>query len=417
MTPPRRPPVPGVYDAPATRALSSLAPDLHDTEALDPAESPRALARLIHARLVVAALETRVLTPEGDAPETAPAYARWSVPRQNLPALAVVALFLCGACSSRPRRDVVVAAGDGGPPTTEIVEGGDALCGNGLDDDGDGAADCSDRGCLTAPVCAPNPRPLDTPDVLIVAVSGHCNPFRCFTSYNDEYLNSGGTLRAIAAPFLDRGLQVSSLAATDNFYDEPVGAETPAAYGFLSLLARLEWVRDNLVADWDDPTRIVVVGHSHGTVWAHLALHVLEQEGSPVPVDVLVDLDAVSEGWEDKVSLGFGDAWGSVIQDYTSRTGTVWPFEIWNSADSWVVPGDAGLLDIEDIVPDSVTVNLEVWSSDGTAIRDRDPNIRLDGSTTGFARIQSVENHEGTVEPGSDSIEWVTEAITAAYDW
>ncbi|UJR86680.1 DUF3427 domain-containing protein [Sandaracinus amylolyticus] len=52
----RRPLVPGVYDAPVTAALqgslSSLPPDLHETEPLDPADSPRTLARLIHGRLV-----------------------------------------------------------------------------------------------------------------------------------------------------------------------------------------------------------------------------------------------------------------------------------------------------------------------------------------------------------------------------
>lgn len=53
----RRPPlVPGVYDAPVTEAvksaLAALAADLHETEPLDPSDAPRALARIIHARLV-----------------------------------------------------------------------------------------------------------------------------------------------------------------------------------------------------------------------------------------------------------------------------------------------------------------------------------------------------------------------------
>lgn len=54
-TPRRGPLVPGVYDAPITRAidgaLAALAEELRDTEALDPSESPRALARLIHERV------------------------------------------------------------------------------------------------------------------------------------------------------------------------------------------------------------------------------------------------------------------------------------------------------------------------------------------------------------------------------
>lgn len=48
--------VPGVYDAPITveldLALASLAEDLREVEALDPTDSPRALARLVHGRLL-----------------------------------------------------------------------------------------------------------------------------------------------------------------------------------------------------------------------------------------------------------------------------------------------------------------------------------------------------------------------------
>jgi superfamily II DNA or RNA helicase/HKD family nuclease len=52
----RRAMVPGVYDSPITRALDealgALDADLHETESLHPADSPRALARLLHTRLV-----------------------------------------------------------------------------------------------------------------------------------------------------------------------------------------------------------------------------------------------------------------------------------------------------------------------------------------------------------------------------
>ena len=46
----------------------------------------------------------------------------------------------CGGCNG----------GGGAPPAAEI-------CGNGLDDDGDGAADCDDLDCETSPSCAPPP--------------------------------------------------------------------------------------------------------------------------------------------------------------------------------------------------------------------------------------------------------------------
>ncbi|UJR85256.1 DUF3427 domain-containing protein [Sandaracinus amylolyticus] len=52
----RRPPTPGLYDAPVTHSLdaslAALASELHETEPLDPSDAPRALARLLHSRVV-----------------------------------------------------------------------------------------------------------------------------------------------------------------------------------------------------------------------------------------------------------------------------------------------------------------------------------------------------------------------------
>ncbi len=298
-----------------------------------------------------------------------------------------------------------------------------------LDAGSDGGSTARDGGLTmgdaTPPLDAPppNPRPPGTPDYLIISVSGHCHPITCGPDPNVEYLGRDLTIAELARPLLDAGGTVEMQYFTDNFYEEPAAA--PPSLGFLNLLIALASARDSLVADWDNPTRIIVVAHSHGTVWAHTALHYYEQRGFPVPVDILVDFDAVSVGWESKglPFTGFGDAWSNVITEYTTRTGAVWPFDVGNATDSWTLPGVATPQDIEDVVPDSVRNNFEVWSRDPpdfpAEVCDREANHRLDGSawpeSSGLSFFFSGENHNGTVRPGSDSVVWATTLLRAVY--
>ena len=266
---------------------------------------------------------------------------------------------------------------------------------------------------------AGNPRPVGTPDFLILAVSGHCNPAACGSYPNVEYLARDGTVAAIARPLLDTGASVQGFYGTDNFYDVPVGSAqpgTPAAFGFISLLNVMRAARDELVADWDNPTRVIVIGHSHGTVWTHLGLLVLQAEGLPLEVDLLIDFDAVSYGWQEKAGLGFGDSWGAVMAEYTTRTGTVWPFEVWNVVESIVIPGLVPQ-DIEDIVPNS-TFNMEVWAGGSGLVPgapDRELNHSLDGTINSVPPFRSVEDHNGTVRVGSDSVTAATATVRALY--
>ncbi|WP_236516764.1 hypothetical protein [Sandaracinus amylolyticus] len=277
------------------------------------------------------------------------------------------------------------------------------------------------EGACSGPEPVPNLRPSDAPDFVIVAASGHCFGISC-PEYNREYLAADGTVQAIIDLIEARGRSAGYAAFSDSLHDwENTSTGEVLAYGWLSMLAFLDFVRTEWIADFDNPTRVIVLGHSHGTVWAHLALMVLELEGAPVPVDVLVDLDGVSIGWEDDLETGFvGDTWASELIAYTERTGTSWPFEVWDAADSFFVPGVSELQDVEEIVPNSVLANLEVWSSDGIGsigLRDAQPNWRRDGTMTNVFREQSVENHGDTAQPWSDAMRWVVDSIDAAYEW
>jgi hypothetical protein len=266
-------------------------------------------------------------------------------------------------------------------------------------------------GCgLNEPAREPHLRPADAPDFVVIGVSGHSiEPI----NYNPEYLGAQGTLDVYRDVILSSGHSVRTGRFADNL-ETYVFTETGevAAYGFLDLLETLRNINAEWIADFDNPTRIIVVAHSHGTVWAHTALHVLEQEGTPMPVEFLVDIDAVSTGWETHY-LGVGDEWGTEIPAYSAAHGLTWPFAIENAEDSWPIPGRTWLQDVEDVVPTSVATNLEIWSNDFTFIHDSESNHRLDGSTSNIFFSMSGVNHESTDEPYSDAVLWSSNFIRA----
>ncbi len=246
--------------------------------------------------------------------------------------------------------------------------------------------------------------------MVVIGVSGHGLGAEI---YNPDYLGMQGTLDVFADAYTVRGQNVVTYAFTDNLqsYETPGGV--PLAYGFLSLLATLETINRDWISTFDNPTRVVVVAHSHGTVWAHIALHVLEQRGEPIPVDFLIDIDAVSTGWESDLGTFFiGDNWATEIINYSTAQGLTWPFPIWDAEDAFAIPGVAEAQDIEDVVPFSVRANLEVWSSDATGISDIDPNHRSDGSIpAGYRFFVSASNHETTDNPSSDAVSWALREI------
>lgn len=254
-----------------------------------------------------------------------------------------------------------------------------------------------------------NPRPDDAPPAVIVGVSGHC--FDDCPEYNPEYLFDRGTLHEMAYVFNDHGLDVLLLPFSDNFYTWVDQDDEVLAAGFLDLVATLEYIEEEWVADYDNPTRVIVAAHSHGTVWAHTALF-LQPE---LPVDLLVDLDGESAGWEGYASFG-GDGWEDVIEDYVDEYDPDWPFDISNAANAWNIPGQSSLQDVEDVVPDNVWLNIEVASS-SPIIQDGEPNHRLDGSTDDIYRAEFAEDHGGVTWPGSEPIEWVREVVEVAYVW
>jgi len=272
-----------------------------------------------------------------------------------------------------------------------------------------------------------NLRPDDAPDWWIFSISGHCAT--CENELNPEYLesNKSSTLDLIHTTMEDYGFTVESFAYSDEFYnrdsslnnyyanawlsghdsDEATGSGLPDRWGFLQVYSDMEYIRDNWQSDFDDPTRVMFVAHSHGDVWAHQAFRTVED----LDIELAIDLDGYSSYWSYQYWwTNYGDDWGDVIDDYNDTYGT----SFWNEAyDSWYVDG-LGYEDVEDVLPqDNVTYCIEVqasdtWNVDFIWINDDDDNHRPDGTSTGISTYDSSsQDHNEVIEPGGDAMNWV----------
>ena len=292
---------------------------------------------------------------------------------------------------------------------------GSYQCGDGVCWDGE-----SFRGCrIDCDSGEPFGADWEKPDVFIIGVSGHS-----VSPPNDEYLDDQGTLQRIAQEFERSGFTVDTLGYADQFYNlddsarefaPPSPGVDSAEYGFLMLLRDLAEIRDRFIIGQAEPTSLIIVAHSHGAVWAHMAIYYLLD----LPVDVLVTLDGESLGWRgDGLSFIANDNWRSVISSYSRTRGVLWPLGLDASdpVDAFDIPGVASLQDIEDVVPDNVVWNLET-SGDYSfaAIRDGDPSHRLDGSFRGIVSMQFDESHDDLDGPYSETMDWVVEQIRLRY--
>lgn len=255
-----------------------------------------------------------------------------------------------------------------------------------------------DEGPDLSPASAPKLRPPGSPDVLLVTVSGHCTD--CASEYNGEYLRSWGTPQNLQRALENEGYSVDTWTYVDELYSWVRGDEV-LAYGFLALVSDLDWVERTWIADFDNPTRVVLIGHSHGVVWAHSAAMAADH----VPIDVLVDLDGVCLNWEDDDwALGLGDEWDEVIDEHERRNGYVTWFDLSNPCDSWDL-GTGAAMNIDDVVPWNVRTNLEVRSSDWL-LYDSQDNLRYDGSSDTLSYTSDL-SHMKILEPASPPMAWV----------
>ncbi len=211
------------------------------------------------------------------------------------------------------------------------------------------------------------------PDVALLFVSGHNGLLDNSPSASYLHLDAGPD---IAVDLISAGYTVSTSYFVDDAF--PVGGYG----GYLALVDEMEFLRDNWVPLG---TRVVVVAHSHGGVWAHGAIRAV----ADLSIFALVDLDCSSYGW------------GSVDHDLQNA------YLGGDPRDAYVMDGTE-YFDLEDVVFLNVVYEFEVRSGDSVILLGEDFddawNFRIDDSTTGLDPYFSDTDHEEVHDPTGTTI-------------
>jgi hypothetical protein len=263
----------------------------------------------------------------------------------------------------------------------------------------------------------PKTRPAGSPDVVILAFAGRCasipvlTPEPCNPPFdNTAYLEGRGTTKLLADTFRQMGHSVATFDVSSYLFEHTTRLSKEPQKGYLEAQNYLSTVVQQWVEGFANPTRIVILAHSHGTVWASL----LAWNNPKVRFDYFIYLDAICLAWPQDHMLN--------TQFFQSRFDAAglrrpWPLNQDEGATpcgAASVPG-LGRLNINDVVPDNVGYALEVMSKNitsGNILVDNDLNHRPNGGRKNVWSIKSVtDNHSDVSDPKSSSMGWVIGAV------
>ena len=197
-------------------------------------------------------------------------------------------------------------------------------------------------------------------------------------------------LSGVFGPQLESALGDAGYSVQTTYYtDDPSG--------YQAFLDRLRAIRDDWIVDRDDPTRVVVVGHSHGGVRAHAAMRAVPD----CPIRLLVDLDSSSFGWD-------------LVHNDDIGGGPAGAYDLGVSITCPEHPGVASAstpYDLEDVVFDQVVEALDVRSGDPAIEYDRHWNARTDGGTDGLWCHFAGTQHNEVVNPLGNTFAFVRDWI------
>ncbi|WP_420595491.1 hypothetical protein [Deinococcus sp.] len=258
------------------------------------------------------------------------------------------------------------------------------------------------------------PRPPNSPDVLIFGISGRCGP-PCQAPVDSwDYLSERGTMNAIAEVFTGRGLKVQVSGYAERITNDFMSRRSKLPqHGILDLISDYQRLTGEWAVGWRNPARVIVVGHSHGAVWAHYLTALYPQ----VPVAALVDLDANCLAW----NADHGSEVQLIGSALTRGGALLSPLQ---ACDSVLVKQRR--VSLKDVVWPNVAENIEVQSKRWPAPPSNSPglyfnylfelssNVRLDGSKTGITTFVSVrEDHGAVTYPSSQAVLWAKAQLTA----
>lgn len=259
-------------------------------------------------------------------------------------------------------------------------------------------------------------RPDDAPDLVIIAISGHCG-LVCNTRDTWSYLDTasestGGVavLDGIERAYAELGFEAIETFTASSFvtahYSEISNKVEP---GYLQAQAYLSEVKREWIDGFVNPTRVVLVGHSHGTVWASL----LAMNNLDVTFDAFISLDAICWMWWAKHKQFIYDTF------VDGPWSIPFPLDQGDPCGTLQIPGQSRRANINDVVSANVIYGLEVRTSfrllsfDPNVLADDDVNVRINGTDTNLWGVVAKESHTNLGRYYNQSITWVESMITA----
>jgi hypothetical protein len=278
-------------------------------------------------------------------------------------------------------------------------------------------ASCGNAPNTPSPLAPPIPenvlpaRPVTSPDYYVIGISGKCisdelklpcgnitpsalQPLNTGNNYN--YLEPRGTLSAVADAVRSRGWTVETRGFAASLFDRTnTSSGTLATHpGFLTLTEYVANIYNRDIKGVRNPSRIVLVAHSHGVVWSHLLTFL----APTLPVELQLDFDGVCLYWQSDNQGDFQAAGLGNLMDFEA---------VCRSRDA-AFGGNPN--DLQNITASNVRYNLDVHSNDLTLF-DSTPNWRLDGTTTGVFVAAFNESHSGVTQRDSQGLDWAVRSV------
>jgi hypothetical protein len=233
------------------------------------------------------------------------------------------------------------------------------------------------------------------PNVAIFFVSGHTGLIEALPNAYPYLARQFEAGPEITSSLTSAGYRVVSRYYVDSVYP---------ANGFGGYLALLGDIRAANTQWSKYGTRIIVVSHSHGGVWAHAAIEVLAE----VVITCTVDLDTSSFGWD---LLHRGEApFGDPRDRYYMPFNVTYPNYLGLPSES------SQYYDIEDVVFPNVVNALEVRSgAPAPALNgewyDERWNVRRDGRNDNLSGYFSASYSHTEVERVGPTLSYVEQWI------